>query len=79
MFSHQGNPEFYDLIIRLCRAANFIPSIVQETDRAQTLLNFVAPGFGVGIIPSRAQLLPIEAVVYRPLSNHQAIMEQLMV
>lgn len=75
MLSHQGNPEFYELIIRLCHSAKFIPNIVQETDRAQTLLTFVAAGFGIGIIPSRAQLLPIDGVVYKPLSDRRAMME----
>ena len=42
---------FYDHVLRTCRAAGFVPRIVQETDVFFTALNLVRAGLGLSIAP----------------------------
>jgi DNA-binding transcriptional LysR family regulator len=44
-------PERIDAIAEKCVAAGFTMRVVQEAQRLHTLLEFVAQGFGVAIIP----------------------------
>jgi DNA-binding transcriptional LysR family regulator len=50
-FSRQLWPERVDAISRKCLAAGFTMRIVQEAQRLHTLLEFVAQGIGVAILP----------------------------
>lgn len=43
---------FYDHVFRTCKAAGFVPKVVQETDVFFTALNLVRAGLGVSIAPS---------------------------
>ena len=45
---------FYDHVLRTCRAAGFVPRIVQETDVFFTALNLVRAGLGLSIAPVRS-------------------------
>ena len=43
--------------------------IARETDRASTVLNYVAAGFGVSIFPSRVASLATPGVRFLPLKG----------
>ncbi len=60
-------PGFYDLLMRTCAMAGFSPKIVQEARSAPTIVNLVAGGMGISIIPSSLQALQRKGVVYRPI------------
>lgn len=53
---------FYDHIFRTCRAAGFVPKVVQEVDVFFTALNLVRAGLGVSIAPSAIQLMRVPQV-----------------
>lgn len=53
---------FYDHVFRTCRAAGFIPRVVQEADMFFTALNLVRAGLGVSIAPSAVQLMRIPQI-----------------
>jgi DNA-binding transcriptional LysR family regulator len=50
-FSRQLWPERIDAIAEKCVAAGFTMRVVQEVQRLHTLIEFVAQGIGVAIIP----------------------------
>ncbi len=62
---------FYEQVIDQCRAAGFEPQIATTISATGivTLLSLVAAGFGVGIMPSHAERLHREGVVYQPIHD----------
>lgn len=53
---------FYDHVFRTCRAAGFMPNVVQETDVFFTALNLVRAGLGMSIAPSAVQLMRVPQI-----------------
>jgi DNA-binding transcriptional LysR family regulator len=53
---------FYDHVLRTCRAAGFVPKVVQEADVFFTALNLVRAGLGVSIAPSAVQLMRVPEI-----------------
>ncbi|HEX2750449.1 MAG TPA: LysR substrate-binding domain-containing protein [Verrucomicrobiales bacterium] len=62
-------PAFNPWLVRLCQEAGFEPQIVQQTERAATILNYVAAGFGVSIFPSRIASLATPGVRFLPMKG----------
>jgi len=63
----ENAPVFNPWIIGLCRGEGFEPRVVRETDRAATVLNYVAAGFGVSIFPSQVAHFNVPGVAFRRL------------
>lgn len=53
---------FYDHVFRTCRAAGFMPTVVQEADVFFTVLNLVRAGLGVSLAPSAVQLMRVPQI-----------------
>jgi len=53
---------FYDHVFRTCRAAGFVPKVVQEADVFFTVLNLVRAGLGVSIVPSAVRLMRVPQI-----------------
>lgn len=53
---------FYDHVLRTCRAAGFVPKVVQEVDVFFTALNLVRAGLGVSMAPSAIQLMRVPQI-----------------
>jgi DNA-binding transcriptional LysR family regulator len=53
---------FYDHVFRTCRAAGFVPRVVQEADVFFTALNLVRAGLGVSLAPSAVQLMRVPQI-----------------
>ena len=53
---------FYDHVFQTCKAAGFVPNVVQETDVFFTALNLVRAGLGVSIAPSAIQLMRVPQI-----------------
>jgi len=53
---------FYDHVFRTCRAAGFVPRVVQEADVFFTVLNLVRAGLGVSVAPSAVQLMRVPQI-----------------
>jgi DNA-binding transcriptional LysR family regulator len=62
---HEG-PGFYDQLIRICAGAGFSPNIVQGARTAPTIVNLIAGGMGISILPASLRSLRRKGVVYRP-------------
>jgi DNA-binding transcriptional LysR family regulator len=55
---------FYDHVFRTCRAAGFVPRVVQEADVFFTALNLVRAGLGVSIAPSAVRLMRVPQIQF---------------
>ena len=53
---------FYEHVFRTCRAAGFVPRVVQEADVFFTALNLVRAGLGVSLAPSAVQLMRVPQI-----------------
>jgi len=62
--SRQGAPLFNPWLMILCHQAGFQPQIVQEADQPVTVLNYVAAGVGVTILPAQFSRLATVGVVF---------------
>ena len=69
---------FYDHVFRTCRAAGFVPRVVQETDVFFTALNLVRAGLGVSIAPSAVQLMRVPQVRFADARVAEAVNFQRM-
>ena len=60
-------PATHELLLRLCRSAGFEPRVAKQSDRAQSILDFIGAGVGVAILPVHFGRYSAN-VVMRPLS-----------
>lgn len=67
LFPRSVGAGLYDTILRSCLDAGFSPRVVQETRQVTSIVNLVAAGLGVSIVPSSMQQVHTEGVSYRPL------------
>jgi len=67
MVPHSLAPGLYNQILGLCAEAGFHPEIDQEIGQIDIIVNFIAEGLGVALMPQSVQLLHREDVVYREL------------
>jgi DNA-binding transcriptional LysR family regulator len=68
--SQKTYPGSKEWLIRVCREAGFSPRILQDADREPAVINFVAAGLGVALLPEQIKKLPHEGVIFRPLRRH---------
>lgn len=79
MYPANAGVGIYGLIFRLCRAAGFVPHIAQEAGEASTIIGLVAAGCGISLLPSSFDRIRMNGVVYRPLTDPDAITELVLV
>lgn len=65
-------PEFYDVLLGVCRNAGFEPRVVQEVTEWQLLVSVVAAGLGVTLAPDSVRRMPREGVRYCALTPDTA-------
>jgi DNA-binding transcriptional LysR family regulator len=66
IFKRSAAPATHDLLLRVCRSAGFEPNVVKQSDRPQSILDLVAAGVGVAILPEHFQRYQADFVM-RPL------------
>ena len=66
---HHMGASFHDLIIDCCRQHGFQPHIVQEAVQMYTIVNLVAAGIGISIVPSSVSVFQRSDVVFRPFNE----------
>jgi DNA-binding transcriptional LysR family regulator len=66
--SDEACPQTGAWLVEQCRRAGFIPRILQEADREESQLYFVAAGLGVALVPASSARLPYPGVVFRRLA-----------
>ncbi|MNI07331.1 Hca operon transcriptional activator [compost metagenome] len=62
---HPMGAAFHDLIMDCCRQYGFKPHIVQEAVQMYTIVNLVAAGIGISIVPSSVSVFQRNDVVFR--------------
>lgn len=66
--SRQSAPIYNPWILTLCQQAGFQPHDVQEAGQPVTVLNYVAAGLGVTVLPAQFSRVPMEGVRFVPLA-----------
>lgn len=69
LFPRAVGAGLHDEIISACRAAGFSPRVVQETSQVTSIVNLVAAGLGVSIVPASMQQVHSDGVSYRPIQK----------
>lgn len=72
LFSRPVGAGLHDEIVQACHAAGFSPRVVQEASQVTSIINLVASGLGVSIVPASMQQMQIEGVTYRPITGGTA-------
>ncbi|MBW3501172.1 LysR substrate-binding domain-containing protein [Janthinobacterium sp. NKUCC08_JDC] len=60
---------FHDQLASLCLHAGFVPRVVQQARRLQTVLGLVAAGFGVALLPASLATSKPAGVIMLPLAS----------
>lgn len=55
VFKRSAAPATHDFILRACRSAGLEPNVVKQSDRAQSILDLVAAGMGIAVVPEHFQ------------------------
>jgi DNA-binding transcriptional LysR family regulator len=59
----------FDSIVSACQQAGFSPRVMQVAPQLTSVVNLVATGIGVSIVPKSMAQVATGGVVYRPLTN----------
>jgi DNA-binding transcriptional LysR family regulator len=62
-------PTLHDTIIGYCGSAAFTPRVRLEVQLQQTIINFVAEGLGVALVPDSMRKMQLPGTVFRPLAD----------
>lgn len=66
--SRKGAPLFNPWLIVLCQQAGFQPEVVREEGQPVTVLNYVAAGLGITILPAQFSRMAMTGVTFIPLA-----------
>lgn len=72
MYPKDAGTGIYLQILRLCRAAGFVPHVAQEANEASTIIGLVAAGCGISVLPSSFDRIRMDGVCYRPIADSEA-------
>jgi DNA-binding transcriptional LysR family regulator len=72
LFPRHVGTGLYDDVADVCRAAGFVPRVVQEAGDMQTIVSLVAAGVGVSLVPASVTALRLPGVAYRELDGPNA-------
>jgi DNA-binding transcriptional LysR family regulator len=68
-------PIFYDLVLKICRDAGFVPNVPHEADHPQMVLGLVAAGMGISLVPASVRHTKPRRVVLRSLRPSPRILQ----
>jgi DNA-binding transcriptional LysR family regulator len=67
------------LVTDLCLRQGFVPQTARVVSRKTSMLNLVAAGLGIAVIPERMTAQELPGVVFRPLSDPEAVAHSALV
>ncbi|WP_345711806.1 LysR substrate-binding domain-containing protein [Kineococcus glutinatus] len=70
---HARRSVMHSLVVGLCRDAGFEPAVSHEVAETSTLVQFVAAGLGVAVVPEPVAALGVPGVTHRPLSGRTRV------
>jgi DNA-binding transcriptional LysR family regulator len=68
-FPQSTAPALYQALMECCRASGFEPRIKLETHMQQTIVNLVAEGLGVALVPESMRKLQLPGVAFRAIER----------
>jgi DNA-binding transcriptional LysR family regulator len=68
LLPREAVPIFHNLVLKTCRDAGFVPHIPHEMSHPQLVLDLIATGAGISLVPASFRNAKARGVVYRPLS-----------
>ncbi|MFL0807786.1 MAG: LysR family transcriptional regulator [Oceanobacter sp.] len=66
-------PELHSALMACCRAHHFEPVIQLETHLQQTIVNLVAKGLGVALVPDSMRKMQLEGAVFKSLQQSPTV------
>ena len=66
--SEASYPGYRRWLTQTCRKVGFSPKVLQDADIERTLIQSVAAGLGVALLPDQVKRLPHDSVVFRELN-----------
>lgn len=72
IYPRQNGRALFDLIISVCRDVGFSPKVLQIAPQMTSIVNLVATGIGLSIVPASIAQVTTPGVVYRPLRGTSA-------
>ena len=66
--SEGSYPGYRQWLTETCRRVGFSPKVLQDADIERTLMQSVAAGLGVALLPDQVKRLPHDSVVFRELN-----------
>lgn len=79
LFSRPVGSGLYDQIISACHRAGFSPRVTQEASQVTSIVNLVAAGLGVSLVPASMQKIHSEGIAYRPLANDAPVAQMSLI
>lgn len=64
MIPLEASPTLHDRIVGACRNAGFEPLLGQQAPQLSSVVNLVAAGFGVSLVPAAVAQIRVEGVAY---------------
>jgi DNA-binding transcriptional LysR family regulator len=61
------------LVTDLCLRAGYVPKLAPTISRKTSMLDLVASGFGVAVVPHAMTHLPTRRIIFRPLKDAEAV------
>jgi DNA-binding transcriptional LysR family regulator len=75
LFPRHHGPGIYDVIMKACHEAGFIPQVSYSPNEMQTILAYVAAGLGISLVPQSLSGFHSGSIVYLPLRGSRAKVE----
>jgi DNA-binding transcriptional LysR family regulator len=67
--SETSYPGYRDWLVKACQRAAFAPKVLQDVDLERKMIQAVAAGLGIAIVPEQLKKIAHENVVFRPLDT----------
>ena len=77
LFPRTVGLSLYDDIVQACREAGFDLLVSQEAPQIPSVVNLVAAGMGVSVVPASISKIAVEGVTYRPLEQASPLIARL--
>jgi DNA-binding transcriptional LysR family regulator len=69
LYPRRNGRALFDSIVSACQQAGFSPRVLQVAPQLTSVVNLVATGIGVSIVPKSMAQVATDGVVYRPLTH----------
>ena len=79
LFTRQIGSGLYDQILSACHRAGFSPRVTQQASQVTSIVNLVAAGLGVSLVPASMKKIHSQGIAYRPLARDAPLAQMSLV